>query len=150
MPFTVNPNRRVKFNAVYKDESGDETQNIEYSVTFDFIIAEDVDYGELRSKLEDKTPVEIIDPKTNKPQIDPKTEKPIETAGMMNAYLYTLRTSLVACSGIEDPDGNEITIKDDDGNIIEANQKAVFEAIRMDSELFDRIQTAYLGTKGKN
>lgn len=144
--FTVNPERRVKFNHVHDDGK----EKIEFSVTFDFVIAEDVDYGELRDKLKDKQPIDIIDPETNEPLVDPKTKEPIATAGMMNAYLYTLRTSLVEWTGIKNPDGEDLAFKDTDGNLIVAHQKAVFEAIRMIPDLFEKIQSAYLGHKGKN
>ena len=148
--FKVNPVRRIKFPAVHDDGLGKDDSVIEYSVTFDFVIAEDLDYGKLRGVLEDKTPITIIDPKTNEPVIDPKTKEPIETAGMLNGFYFALRTSLVEWDGIVDTDGNPLPFKDEGGKIIEANQKAVFEAIRVDKDLFEKILLAYSGHKSKN
>ena len=151
MGFIVNPKRRIKFYHTVKEEdvNGNPKEPIEFSVTFDFVIAEDLDYGELRTKLDDKAPIEIIDPKTEKPMVDPKTGETIDTKGAMNAYLYTLRVSLIDCEGIDDPDGNVLEIIKD-GKIIQDNQKAIFEAITKISDLWEKIQTAYVGHKGKN
>lgn len=148
--FKVNPVRKLKFSAKHDDGLGKETSVVEYSVTFDFVIAETMDYGQLRDILSDKTPVKILN-EEGKPIKDPKTEQPIETAGMLNGYYFALRTSLVNWDGICDMEGNPLPVRDEkSGDIIQANQKAVFEAIRLDKELFDRIQIAYQGHKGKN
>lgn len=137
MSFVVNPKREVKF--YHKIEENGEVS--EFSVTFKFIIGEDVDYVMLRDKSADKTPLEIEDEHGK----ITKTEM-----GTYNAFLYTLRISLIDCSDIIDPDGKEIKIKDEHGKIIEENQIAVFEAIRIQKELFDKIVSAYIGEKEKN
>lgn len=150
MAFVVNPQRKKTFHAKHDDGLGKDDSIIEYSVTFDFVIAEDVDYGELRDLLADKSEIEILDD-SGKPMKDPKTGEPIATAGMMNAYFYTLRTSLVDCDGIVDPEGKPIVITDTvTKKVNEINQKAIFEAIRLDADLMEKIQIAYMGIKSKN
>lgn len=138
MPFVVNPKREVKFHHVINEK---DKEPIEFSVTFKFTASEDIDYVELRKKAENKTPLEIVD---EQGKVDKKD------MGTYNAFLYTLRTALIDCSGITDPDGNEIKIKNEQGNIIQHNQIAVFEAVKSEKELFDKIVLAYIGEKEKN
>jgi len=151
MAFQVNPIREVKFYEKYKDNNN---EIVEFSVTFNFISSEDIDYVELRKKMEGKQKMTIekkVEGKDGKKEI---TEIEI---GTYNAFLYTLRTSLVDCEGIEDPDGKPLLIKDDKGKIIVANQIAIFEAIRMlpsgeegQPTLMDKVTKAYIGQKEKN
>jgi len=139
MAFVVNPKREVTFHHTYVPKEG---EPIEFSVTFKFTASEDIDYVQLRDKAADKTPLIVEDKETGK---ETKTEM-----GTYNAFLYTLRTSLISCEGIEDPEGKKIVITDDNGKINEDNQIAVFESIRSEQELFDKIIVAYVGHKEKN
>lgn len=138
MAFVINPKREVKFYHTITQEK----ENIEFSVTFRWVASEDTDYVTLRDKAADKTPLEVIDEKTGA----------IKTTNMgtYNAFIYTLRTSLIDCEGITDLDGNIIKIKDEKGKIIEDNQIAVFEAVRSETELFNKICLSYIGEKEKN
>ncbi len=162
--FIVNPVRRRKFHHTVMPTSPVEEEKqigdagvgsvedlekekekqepIEFSVTFDFPIAEDIDYVKIRKKMEGKEKLVTFDEETKK-------DKEIE-AGVYNAFLYTLRTALVDCEGILLPDGEPIKITDDDGKIIEVNQKGVFNAIRQEADLFDKITLAYQGLSEKN
>ena len=139
MGFVVNPKRDVTFHHTIVEK---EKEPIEISVSFSFVAAEDIDYVELQKKAEDKTTFEMIDEGTGK--------KKTINMGLYNTFLYTLRTSLVGCTGFVDPENNEIKIKDEDGKIIVNNQLVVFEAVRMMKELFDKIIIAYSGTQEKN
>lgn len=137
MPFVVNPKREVTFHHTITD--GEE--KTEFSVTFKFTPAEDVDYAELRKKMENKKTMEVEDE-------DGKITK--TDMGTYNAFLYTLRTALSNWTNINDPEGNVLPVKDGKGKIIETNQIAVFEAVRIQKELFDKIILAYVGHKEKN
>lgn len=138
MGFVVNPKREVTFHHTIVEEG---LESIEISATFDFIFAEDVDYVELQRKAADKTVLILKDEKGNEKEVN---------MGLYNTLLYSLRTSLIACTGFEDPDGKEIKIKDEKGKTIVNNQLVVFEAIRIMKELFEKVVLAYTGTKEKN
>jgi len=75
MSFVVNPKRNVTFD--HTTNSGDE-----FSVTFKFVAAEDVDYGELRTKTKNKSEM-IVEGEDGK---EIKMEE-----GTYNAFLYSLR-----------------------------------------------------------
>jgi len=139
MGFVVNPKRDVIFHHTIVEE---DQEPIEISVSFSFIAAEDVDYVELQKKAEDKTTFEVTNEDTG--------EKKTINMGLYNTFLYTLRTSLVGCTGFVDSGNNEIEIKDKDGKTIVSNQLVVFEAIRLMKELFDKVIIAYSGTQEKN
>ena len=156
--FIINPVRTRKFhhtiipkpveNAIEdKNETVGDVKNleamepIEFSVTFDFVVGEDIDYVALREKMEDKKDLVTYDENNKETRIE---------AGIYNAFLYTLRTSLVGCEGILLPDGNPIVIRNENGKINESYQKAVFEGIRTESDLFDKITLAYQALNEKN
>jgi len=138
MGFKVNPKREVTFH--HKIEG--EEEPIEFSVTFRFVTSEDIDYVELRRKAANKTIMTLVDKETGK-------EKEVKM-GTYNAFLYSLRCSLISWNGFVDMEGTELPIKDGEGNIIAVNQIAVFEAAKSIKELFDKIVVAYVGTKEKN
>jgi len=118
-------------------------EGVEYdlSVTMELIAGEDMDYAEIRQKLDSsKSKKKIIDEETGK-EIDSDT---------YNTFLYTLRKSLTACKGFTDEEGKDISIKNDKGEIEENLQIAVFETIRLIPEFFDKFVTAYNGETSKN
>ena len=119
---------------------------IEFSVTFQFKIAEDLDYVELRDKAENKK--ELI-------TYDENNKETKQDMGTWNAFLYILRTSLVEVNGIFLPGSTDekplpLMITKEDGSIDVECQKAVFEAIRVETELFDKIILAFQGLNSKN
>jgi len=100
---------------------------------------EDVDYNELRHKLENVSDEKIINEETGD-EIDNST---------YNAFLYSLRTSIIEQTGFMDENEEDIKIIED-GKINKINQIAVFEAIRMMTDFFDKLVTAYTGLDAKN
>lgn len=155
MSFKVNPIREVKFHEKYEEEDGSVT---EFSVTFNFIASEDIDYVELRKKMEDKQKMLVEAKEDGKVKLD-KDGKPIITeieVGTYNAFLYTLRTSLTNWEGIVDLEEKPLLVKDSSDKIIQSNQIAVFESLRYlpaqkgQPSIMDKITKAYIGQKGKN
>lgn len=144
MSFKVNPVREKKFHHKTVDTDG---TPIEFSVTFNFICSEDIDYAELRKKIENKEKLSVEDENGKISEVE---------MGTYNAFLYTLRTSLTDWEGITDLEGKPLAVRNDKGEIIIAHQKAVFEAIRTlpteegQQSLMDKITIAYTGYKGKN
>lgn len=136
--FVVNTKREVTFHHKVVQEKG---EPVEFSVTFKFAASEDVDYVKLREKASDKTPLVVEDEngKINKTDM-----------GTYNAFLYTLRTGLQACEGIVDGNGDPVSIKNDKGVVDEDIQIAVFEAVKAETELFNKVTVAYIGDKEKN
>jgi hypothetical protein len=112
-------------------------EDVDSIIKFHFKIpaSEDVDYTELRKKLYAGDEIKTEDTKT---------------PGAYNAYLYSLRTALVKCEGIEDENGKPIIITDNDGVINEDYQIAVFELIKFDTELMKKVVVAYTGVSEKN
>ena len=151
MMFKVNPVRKVTFEETFiidPENESEEPKEGKFSVTFHFAPAEDIDYVQLRKKMEDKTPLEFEDEKGKISKTD---------VGSYNAFLYNVRTSLIDWSGISDMEGNPLPVRDEKGKIIEANQLAVFEAVRLlkpakkgELSLMDKVTSAYVGHKGKN
>jgi len=135
MPLKVNPIREVTIHHTTTDGQ-------EFSVTFKFKASEDIDYPKFREIMADRSLMKVVNTETGKEE-----EK---DSGFINAYFYTLRTSIVGWTNIEDIDGTPLPIKDKNGKIIENNQIVVFEACRLQDGMMDKISTAYLGLKEKN
>jgi hypothetical protein len=135
MPLKVNPVREVTIHQTTSDRQ-------EFSVTFKFRASEDIDYPKFREIMKDRSPMKIVNTDTGQEE-----EK---DSGFINAYFYTLRSSISNWTNIEDTDGNLLPVKDKDGKIIENNQIVVFEACRLQEGMMDKISTAYLGLKEKN
>lgn len=93
-----------------------------------------MDYAELREKMEDKKELVTVDEKGKETKVG---------KGTYNAFLYTLRCSLVGWNNIADENGVDLPFS-------EEMQIHVFEAIRLEVDLFDKIISAYTGTQGKN
>lgn len=127
MAFQVKTNRSVTLH--HTTSNGNE-----FSVDFKFINAEDMDYAELREKMEDKKELVTVDEKGKETKVG---------KGTYNAFLYTLRCSLVGWNNIADENGVDLPFS-------EEMQIHVFEAIRLEVDLFDKIISAYTGTQGKN
>lgn len=111
-------------------------EDVDSLVKFYFKVpaSEDVDWEKLRKKLEI---TEIKSEQKNNP-------------AAYNAYLYSIRTALVNCEGIEDENGNPIIITDNDGVINTDYQIVVFELIKLDADLMQKVITAYTGISEKN
>jgi len=109
-------------------------------VTFKNLAGEDIDYGELRNKLEAISDLEIINEDTGE-KIDNNS---------YNAFLYTLRKGLISCKGFTDQNDKDLVITQKDGKINANNQLIVFEAVRQISDFFDKVITAYTGLSSKN
>ena len=108
---------------------------------FNILAGEDTDFNKLRAKMSVGR-VEALEGSENK--LDKKV------AGTYNAFLYTLRTALINCEGIENERGEPIIITNKDGVVDETLQIAVFEVVQSDTDLLTKIITAYGGVKEKN
>ena len=73
----------------------------------------------------------------------------LDNGDMMNLFFKERRKSLVACEGFADEDGNEMSIKDEEGNINEQVQIAVFEAVA-NSPLWQKVVDAFDNVSTKN
>jgi hypothetical protein len=109
-------------------------------VTFKHLAGEDVDYGELRNKLENISDIEIINEETGD-KIDNNS---------YNAFLYTLRKGLISCKGFTDLNDKDLVIINKDGKVNSKNQIVVFEAVRQISDFFDKVISSYTGLSSKN
>ena len=139
MVFKVNPNRNVTINHVLKDEEGNEGT---FSLHLRFKNSEELDYTEYRKRMEYSQGTHTVkDEEGNEEEVE---------EGAYNAFLYTLRTSIIGAEPIADLDGNPLKIIDEEGNVNEENQKAVFEFVKSIPELYDKMITAYQGHLGKN
>ncbi len=127
--FKVSTKRKFTFN--HKDEK----LGFDFSVTFDFPYIEDADFSSVRKRLEG-TDLDA----------DEVTE---------NVYLEGMRKALIGWEGIGDADTGDaetadpLPLKDKEGNIIEINQKAVFEALMGIPALYKRITNASKGVTEK-
>jgi len=136
--FTVKHNLVVETEALEGVEASTETYPLE--VTFKNLAGEDIDYGELRSKLSNLSDVKVINEDTGE-EIDNES---------YNAFLYTLRKSLIGCKGFTDQDDNDLVIIGTDGKVNSNTQLVVFEAVRNISDFFNDVITAYTGLNSKN
>lgn len=118
MPFVIKPSRKYTFT--YEEEGN------KLEADFDFICMEDGISEEVRNKLKDHNP-----------------DNPNKEA-ILSILWYNIRRSLKTVRGIQDEEGKNIEITDD--NI----QKAVFEFIIKCGDLRLQILTAYIGTAEKN
>ena len=104
------------------------------------LLSRDIDYGELRSKLENISDTVIINEDTGD-EVDNNS---------YNAFLYTLRKGLIDCKGFTDEDDNDIIITDKSKKVNSDMQLVVFEAMRSIPDFFKKVTTAYVGTDSKN
>jgi hypothetical protein len=116
-------------------------EKFELSVTIQQIASEDVDYGELRKKMESVSDTQVI--------INEESGKTMDN-GSYNAFLYTLRKSIVACKGFVDQDEKDLVITATDGKVNNINQIVVAEAIKQIPDFYDKIIAAYTGISSKN
>jgi hypothetical protein len=136
MGFKVRTKRKIEVEHTFV--AGTNTYDL--GATVEVLAGEDIDYSELRKKLSEHENSEKIISE-NGEEIDSDT---------YNTFLYTLRTSIVACKGFEDEDGNDIAIKGSYGKIDKVRLVAVFEAIRNIPDFFEKIIVAYTGESPKN
>ncbi len=142
MPFQVDPERVFVFD--YEIDEGDWVQ-----VTFDFPWSEEIDYGPLRLLLKDvsnEQKSESLKKLRTGKKLSKSDAKVVEEAQSVQVFYNLLRTSLVGCEGFENRrTKEEIQIKDKGGNIIENNQKAIFEFVKNTAKLFEKVCLAYAG-----
>ena len=134
MNLKINTKRSFTIDHEFKTSTG---ESIPVKFYFTVLAGEDTDFNKLREKMSIGK-VEGLD------NIDKKT------AGSYNAFLYTLRTSLVACEGIENEKNEPIIIIGKDGIVDKTLQIIVFEVIQSDADLLTKVITAYGGVKEKN
>jgi len=121
---------KTKRSRVFNYKDGD----VDLTFKFEFPVSEDLDYGKIRKMMDENTPVEYTDEKTGKV----KTSQ-----GELNAYLFVLRSSLKEWTGLVDEDENELEFN-------EMNQKAVFEYIKSQEDLYERVMQSYGELNAKN
>jgi len=128
MAFVLNPTRKVTIK--YEDkESGDS-----FEADFDFILTEDCFTEEMRKRVLELKPIL----KEDNDEI--KTQKIYKQQSVM---WYKIRKSLKEVRGIQDVEGNDIIIT-------EENQGAVFEFICDFGDIAVQAYNAYLGLHSKN
>jgi len=141
MGFKVSTERQFTVKHTHVVETDGVKEDFPLEVTFKHLAGEDIDYGELRSKLENISDTVVINEDTGD-EIDNSS---------YNAFLYTLRKGLISCSGFTDQNDKDITITDKKTGKVNADmQLVVFEAMRTLSEFFEKVTTAYVGTDSKN
>lgn len=139
MLFKVNPKREETVTEEVVDEEGNSGT---FKLHLEFQSSEELNYTEYRKRLSTSEGTEIV--------TDENGEEQEIDEGTYNAFLYSLRTSIIGAEPIADLDGEPLVIKDEEGNINEENQKAVFEFVKQIPELYDKLITAYKGHLGKN
>ena len=137
MPLKINTTREYSFKHTVSEEE-------ELNVTFKFPFAEEIDYAGLRNMLSSQSSV------TNDEVLNEEEGFKVSDAIASRAtLLHILRKSLTSCDCV-DEEGNPIVIINPDKTVNEINQKAVFEVVKNIPELYEKVQTAYIGVKGKN
>lgn len=138
--FEVNPNR--KFDFEYEVKEGEWV-----TVTFDFPWSEDIDYTQVRILLKDIPKFEKGDRvkkmKDGKSITKEEADLMAESKSLQ-VYYNLMRKSLVGCSGFGHKD-KEFSIYDEDGKIIENNQKCIFDFVKVNQTLMDKVSLAYAG-----
>jgi len=117
--FKINTKREKVINHKYED--------FDLSVTVKFTIAEETDITKLQEFLNNGS----------------------DEVGGYQLLMYNLRTSIIACSGFADEEGNEIILDKSKSNF-EQLQIAVFEAVRNIPEFLEKLITAYSNLNSKN
>ena len=117
-----------------------EEEIFELEVTFTHLAGEDIDYDELRGKLNNITDVKVLNEETGE-EIDNNS---------YNAFLYTLRKGLIDCKGFTDQNGKDLVITQKNGKVNGNIQITIFEAVRTIPEFFEKVVTAYTGIDSKN
>ena len=79
-----------------------------------------------------------------------KDPSKLTKAEQVSYFYYKQRSALIDWTGIADSDGKKLPATDENGVIIEAYQKAVFEAIFNDKKMWEKLQTAINGLSVKN
>jgi hypothetical protein len=125
----------TKRKHVFEHSVGEDT----YSFTFEFKCAEDLNYSELRKKINSSSgEVTLVTEEGGK-----KVEQKVDSS-TFNAFIYLLRTSLISWSdNIVDEDEKPLDFS-------ELNQKVVFEYIKSQEDLYEKVLTAFGGNTGKN
>ena len=139
MPFKINTKKTYTF--VYETE-----EDGKLTATFSFPTIEDEQTMEISKKLKGVDLSKIKEGDTSSDR------------AIISTTLYTLRSSLVDFTGINDestvteenPEGVPIKLRDENGDIIEEVQKAVFDFIFRLEGMKEKIMVAYIGPKGKN
>lgn len=121
---------KVKRNRTYTFTIHDEADIA--TVTFSFPFTEEKKYNKkylqaIGDKSKERTQEEIV-----------------QTS--MNAYHTSQRTCLSAWTGFEDDNGNKLPCTDAKGNIIEENQKMVYEYVLSNEELSNKVTLAQGGS----
>lgn len=122
MSFKIKPSRKRTFEFVDGEDK--------LTVTFDFVCTEDIKSSEVIKRLK---------------------EGVADQDSATQFMWYTIRRSLIECTGIDDIDtGMSIALKDKDGKINDDIQRAIFEFIIGLGDMRSQIIDAYIGPTSKN
>lgn len=129
----------IKFNLTRKKIFHHKDGDSGASFTFDFPVSEDVDWGTLRKKMESAEEVEV----------EVEGKKKVDK-GSINGLYYILRTALVGVTGIVDEDEKPYLITKEDGSIDTFVQKGIFEYVKNEVDLFEKVMATYGALSAKN
>lgn len=133
MAFVLNPTR--KFTVKYIEPSMEDTESNSFEADFEFILTEDCFTEDIRKKVQELVP--ILEKDTDE-------EKADKLYKQQSVIWHKIRRSLKAVRGINDLDGNPISITNPDV------QAAVFEFITNFNDVAAQVLSAYLGLNSKN
>jgi hypothetical protein len=140
MAFTLNPTR--KFTVKYSAPSTEGSEPSDsFEADFEFILTEDCFTEDVRKKVKELKPI------LNSDTEEVKTSKMYK---QQSVIWHKIRRSLKAVRGINDFDGNPISIADENFNINTDVQAAVFEFITNFDDVATQILSAYMGLNLKN
>ncbi len=137
--FELNPSKKFEFKVEVKEGEW-------ITITFDFPYAEDTDYTLARQILKD---LPQLEEDVRKKNIKAKKKlitymTPEQESAATRVMFNQLRSAIVDCTGFG-VKGKDFNIKDEKGNIIDVNQKCIFEFVKNHSDLYEKVLVAYQG-----